>query len=274
MSFHKEFSIFSKKVFQSAKVALTYVIIFENAGVLMDILSRLFGKKVIDRPTRVKIQNFHKIEVWIDEQAYEVFNISIAGIGFMASSETPLYKKNTSVKAIVKILDKVCDIELKIRHQTKELIGCLVTGSCDVYEKFVKEYFQSELEALKLSKINEDKLNEDENGEPHWFYGDYNHEIYFTTKSDKVTSCHINYHGHMFISDNGKISTGVIMEDHNDTGKIGHRASDLIQDTNKLPKDIMEYMYRFVESAKEIEDSHQKELLTILKDKFGEDWKK
>lgn len=235
----------------------------------MDLISRIFRKKYTQENPRVKIQNFHNITIMIEDKEYDVYNISIGGIGFI--SDESKFKKQDRYHAVVKILDQLCDIEILVRHHTKNLVGCSVEGSCDVYQDFVKEYFNSELEALKLRKIDKEKMNEDENGEPHWFYGDYNHEIYFTTYREDVTTLHINYHGHMFIYDNGKSSTGLVWEDKKED--IAHKSSNLVQESNKLPKDIMEFMYRFVESVEDLDSNYKKIIMGIMKERFGIDWK-
>lgn len=234
----------------------------------MGIISRIFKKRYSQANPRVKIQNFHKIMITIEDNDYEVYNISLGGIGFLVD-ESKLSKEK-SYNAVVKILDQVCDIEVKVRHHTKGLVGCSVEGACEVYQDFVKEYFNSELEALKLRKIDREKMNDDENGEPHWFYGDYNHEIYFTTMEDNITTLQINYHGYMFIYDQGKTHTGVLWEE--DKGAVSHKTANLVQQSNKLPKDIMEYMYRFVESVESMDQVLKQKMMRIMKERFGVDW--
>lgn len=234
----------------------------------MDLISRIFKKKYSQENPRVKIQNFHKIMIIIDDSEYEVYNISLGGIGFLVGDAE--FCKKEEYNAVVKVLDQVCDIQIKVRHHTKELIGCSVESSCEVYQDFVKDYFNSELEAFKLRKIDRDKMNDDENGEPHWFYGDYNHEIYFTTIGNDITTMQINYHGHMFIYDQGKSHTGVVWEE--DKGVISHKSSNLVKQSEKLPKDIMEFMYRFVESVEHIEPVLKKQMTAMMKERFGIDW--
>lgn len=234
----------------------------------MDIISRIFRKKYTQENPRVKIQNFHKITIMINDEEYEVYNVSLGGIGFLVENNN--FKTDEKYNAVVKVLDQLCDIEVLVRHHTKDLVGCSVEGSCEVYQDFVKEYFNSELEALKLRKISRDKMNDDENGDPHWFYGDYNHEIYFTSRGEDITTLHINYHGYMFIFDNGKSSTGLVWEDSKE--EISHKSANLIQQSNKLPKDIMEFMYRFVESVEDLEPVFKKQIMSIMNGRFGIDW--
>lgn len=235
----------------------------------MDIISRIFKKKYSQENPRVKIQNFHKIMIIIEGEEYEVYNVALGGIGFVVDQAK--FKQDETYNAVVKILDQVCDIQIKVRHHTKELVGCSVEGSCEVYQDFVREYFNSELEALKLRKIDRNKMNDDENGEPHWFYGDYNHEIYFTTSGDDITTLQINYHGYVFVYDQGKSHTGIVSEENK--GALSHKTANLVEPSSKLPKDIMEFMYRFVESVDDLEPVLKKQMMGIMKGRFGIDWK-
>lgn len=238
---------------------------------LKNIKSRIFRKEHrVDNP-RVKIQNFHEIHLLIGEDKYDVYNISLAGLAFLETNQKK-FNKGEKLNVVVKILGQVCDIEIEVRHHTKDIVGCLVIGSCDVYKEFVEDYFTSEIEALNLRKIGREKLADDDNGEPHWLYGDYNHEIYYTTDDESnITTVQINYHGYMFISDHGKTSTGQVWTDEKE-GDISHKSADLVKESQALPMGMMEFMYRFVQSADLLDSKHKKQILQKLKDRFDIDW--
>lgn len=236
----------------------------------MSIISRIFKKKYTREDPRVMIQNFHEIKFFFNGEEFEVYNISVAGIGFL-TVEKISYRKGDKIKALVQILDKQCDIEVEVRQQTKKLVGCKVVGSAEIYEKFIKEYFISELKALNLKLIAKEKLAADENGEPYWLYGGYNHEIYYTVDpNDVINTMQINYHGYMFIKSGGNITTGIADEEQKEN--ISHKGTRLVKDSNLLPKDIMEFMFRFVESAQELPTKHKKQILKVMRKKFNYDW--
>lgn len=236
----------------------------------MDILSRIFKKKDLRKDPRVRIQNFHKITFWDKEKEFEVYNVSIGGIGFLTDVKNQ-YKQGDHFHAVVKVLDEMCDIEVEVRQHTKYLVGCKVIGSCEVYENFVKQYFESELNALNLKLIEREKLADDENGEPHWLYGDYNHEIYFTTnEKNDITTLQLNYHGFMFLSDRGKTTTGIVYDEQKED--ISYKAASLVKESEALPKDMMEFMFRFVDSASKLESAHKKQILDIMRKRFKYDW--
>ena len=58
--------------------------------------------------------------------------------------------------------------------------------SCDIYRQFIQEYFHAELSGMSLKKIPKDKILKTEEGVPHWYYGDTEHEIYFITSTSLV----------------------------------------------------------------------------------------
>jgi hypothetical protein len=238
----------------------------------MSIVSRLFGKKVKNRNDRIKVQQFHKIQLLIEENQYPVENVSVTGLGFIDKDGNKEFKKNKIIHAVVKVLDQLCDIQIDIRHNQNGLIGCKVITSCEIYRKYVEDYFRSELEGLKLRLISSDSIQENEYGEPFWLYGDYNHEIYYTVKKDKITSFQINFHGQIVSFSDGKVSTGVVWEDERED--VAHKSSDLIKESSKLPKEMMEFIFRFVEVAVDIKKSYKDEILALIDKRFKQDWKK
>ena len=238
----------------------------------MSIVSRLFGKKSKNSNERVKVQQFHKIQLLIKGREYPVENISVTGFGFIDKESNKEFKKAKLIHAVIRVLDQLCDIQIDVKHIENGLIGCKVITSCEIYRKYVVDYFHSELEGLKLRLIASENIKENEYGEPFWLYGDYNHEIYFTVKESKITSFQINFHGQIVSYSDGNVSTGHIWED--DREDIAHKSSDLIKESRKLSKETMEFIFRFVEVAEDIKKSYKEEILTLIDKRFKEDWKK
>jgi hypothetical protein len=238
----------------------------------MSIVSRLFGKNTKNKNDRIKVQQFHKIQLLIEDKEYPVETISVTGFGFIDKESNKNFKKGKLIHAVIRVLDQLCDIQIDIRHKDSGLIGCKVVTSCEIYRKYVEEYFRSELEGLKLRLIASENIKDNEYGEPFWLYGDYNHEIYFTVKENKVTSFQINLHGEIVSYSDGKISTGHVWED--DREDIAHKSSDLIKESSKLSKETMEFIFRFVEVAEDIKKSYKDEILNLIDKRFKEDWKK
>jgi hypothetical protein len=238
----------------------------------MGVVSRLFGKKVKVRNDRVNVQHFHKIQLLIDENEYVVENVSVTGLGFIDKDSNKDFKKNKIIHAVVKVLDQFCDIQISIRHNNNALVGCRVLTSCEIYRKYVEDYFGSELEGLKLRMISAENIKENEYGDPSWLYGDYNHEIYFTVKEEQITSFQINFHGQIVSFADGKVSTGVVWEDERED--VTHKSSDLIKESSKLSKEMMEFIFRFVEVAQDIKKPYKDQILSLIDKRFKQDWKK
>ncbi len=239
----------------------------------MNLFSRLFNKQNEKRDKRVKIQHFHKVELLIENIKYEILNISANGLGIVLHKQQFAHKKGSVFPAVIRIVDELCDVNLEVVFTSKESVGCKVSGACDVYKKFVINYFNSELQALNLRSIDPANLAPNENGKPAWFHGDQNHEVFFTTVDHEITTFQINFHGYMVIKEpSGRVITGVTWDEDNELHKI--KSSTLVKSTFKLPKDIMEFIYRFIETMENIEPKYQKYLLSSLDEKFGKDWNK
>jgi len=239
----------------------------------MNLFSRLFVKELSKREKRVKIQHFHKIELLIEDQKYEISNISTSGLGIITDNKSFQPTKGSIIPAVVKIIDELCDISLEVVFTSSNSIGYRVSGACDVYKKFVVNYFNSELQALNLRAIDPANLAPNADGKPFWFHGDQNHEVFFTTVDHEITTYQINFHGYMVIMEpNGNVITGVTWDEDDELHKI--KSSTLVKSIFKLPKDIMEFIYRFVETIEGIDSNHHNFLLKSLDNKFGKDWNK
>jgi hypothetical protein len=201
----------------------------------MKVWSRLFRRYVSTRPDRVKVKFFHDIIIIINDKEYEVHNISTGGLGLMVNKDDK-FPKGEKINAVAKIYDKLCDIELEFVHRTGNILGCKVITACDVFREYVTEYFHSELAALSLSKIDEEKLRENEHGQAHWFYGDVNHELHYTTKDDKVTTFQINYQGYVAVqNEDGNIYCGLLLEEDREGG---HKTANLVSEDVELTEEM------------------------------------
>ena len=125
---------------------------------------------------------------------------------------------------------------------------------------------------MKLRVISSESIKKNEFGEPFWLYGDYNHEIYYTVADEKVTTFQINYHGQIVTYSEGDLSTGIVWEDERED--VGHKSSDLVKESSRLSKEMMEYIFRFVEVAEDIKKSYKEQMLTLIEERFKQDWKK
>lgn len=227
-------------------------------------------KKSVERNKRVKIQHFHEIYILIDKDKFQVESVSIGGLAFKAPGNPLQLKKNDTINAVVKVVDSVCDIKINIRYIGKDLIGCQVDSSCEIFRVYVKDYFKSELDGLKLRKISADKLKENKNGTPHWLYGESDLEIFFTDEEGEITTFQINFHGQMVVYERGVVYTGYVWEDERED--IAYKSADLIKPADALSKESMEYIFRFIEVIPDLEKEFKDQILHLVDAKFKKDW--
>jgi len=149
------------------------------------------------------------------------------------------------------------------------MTGCRIKNADNLYQAFLKKYFSSELEGLKLQEMDSDRLSEDANGTPHWHFSDTDHELYYTVRNDEITSIQITYQNYVIVVDpEGNLSTGAVWEDERSDG-MDHKSSDLVKGDGGLPEDIKGQIIRFIGAINKIEKSDRQKIEKILEKKFN-----
>lgn len=231
----------------------------------MSIWSRLFLTQNAKRgSSRINIEEYHKAQMMVDEKVYQIKNISLSGVGFVIEDEN-YFEVGQKYEGSLILNKNQIPVILEVRRKESNIIGAIL----EIEDRFSKEllsFFEGELNALSLRKISIDSLKRDENGEPCWFYGDRNHELYLTTQGDVVTTFQLNYHGHIIVADNEKFHLGVQV-DENTPGE--HKTSKLVSKTVKVDDDFKLMILRFVKSINDLLPEHKTQILARLSTQFG-----
>lgn len=213
---------------------------------------------------RIPIKSFHQFILRINNIDHEVNNISLTGIGFKINPALHC-KLGESLTAQLIMNKQKFNLSLIVKHNSNNYVGAKLISQDENFVLNLMKILESEFSALSLRKIDAKVLKADENGKPHWFYGNPNHEIYFTTKNDLVTSFQINYHGQIIIAENDKIHVGIQIEEDR-AGE--HKTSNLVSGKVKLEDELKLLILRFVSTVDGIEPVFKQQILRRLSEYF------
>ena len=170
---------------------------------LFGFFSTFFDKNVeesglISRTPRVSLDRLHAISFDMEtphkQSSLGVANISRTGIGFLAShSQWP--QPGDSVHGTLNILQYKLPTTLRVVHVTSIVTGCQFTVIGQEYSEILSHYFDAELDAIQLVKVNPEYLKPDPNGTPIWFKGLDNSELYIVHREKRIISFIITFLG-------------------------------------------------------------------------------
>jgi hypothetical protein len=170
---------------------------------ILAFFSTLFNKSkpqndLVTRPPRINLMRLHAVSFDMDDPYKQaglgVANISRTGIGFLADhSQWP--QAGDTVHGMLNILQAKLPTTLRVVHVTSVVAGCHFTVIGQEYSEILSHYFDAELDAIQLAKINPAYLKQDPNGTPIWFKGLDSSELYIVHRENHIVSFSITFLG-------------------------------------------------------------------------------
>lgn len=204
------------------------------------------------REHRIRILPLHDILFTLTDtgEKIELGNLSVTGAGFLRESRREWPPVGSFLSGEFTYRKNKYPVELEIKHISTTNIGCDCTESSgDSMRKLVIQYFDIELNALQLVRIDSQYIKQHHDGESSWFRGPNNCEIFLVEKDKKVTNFTISFFGnHIEGGEQKRLSIGTILGDDGE-GKIGIKKADLIQQVDDSSLEIITHTLKFVANA-------------------------
>lgn len=221
----------------------------------MNPISRLF-KKSKDRNDRQDFRMedpvLENISFQFNQYTYQVANLSLGGLGVVIP-EDHRFPLGGQLTGAILFGEDVCPVKIELVHITNNILGAKVIDNQSHFANRLHQYFESEFEGLKVKKMDEGRLSPKKDGDPHWFYSDPQHELYFLTQKDEIVFFQLNFQGFIIeMNLKGKISFGEIKETHQE--KI--KGSELIVGAEEK-MDIVSFAIRFMQYIEPLEDHYK-----------------
>jgi hypothetical protein len=236
-------------------------------------LKKILTKKWISRADRIKVAEFHDIVLklkgpsQLEYQLFKVVNVSTTGMAVDLKNTSHDFTSGDLLKARITIKDKMLDVSVKIVFVGPELMGVQVQGPPPDYISQVINYFKTELSAIKSNPISKDHLKPDTDGEPHWYYGGDNFELYFVVNDDKVCKfklvvwgdiIEMNKDGQIFVGHSWDQTATREFRMFKESVLVGQAA------TNRIPKETLEHCRRFVHSIPNLKVNFRDQIISGL----------
>lgn len=222
-------------------------------------------KQLVKRAPRVQITALHGVEFKENQEGknLQLVNLSITGVGFLRSSIENWPSSGSVVKGELVFSDRKVQVEAQIVHVSEEIVGCQFQGDLSLIREVVPRYFQLELSALKLVRVKRELLKDEEDGDPLWFRGSDNCELFLVEKGGDWVRFNLVFFGNHFEGTRaGKIQYGQVVEDEPD--ELQHKSSHLIRQVSSVSQEVIEGAVRFVQNISELPQSYRESLSECL----------
>lgn len=236
----------------------------------MNFLKKILFKK--RKNNRFKISSFNSVSMKINGIECSVNNLSFNGIGINWDENLATLRKGETVSAILNFENICLEIKVQVAYKnSKGIIGLKVIENQKNYEGYLKQYFLSEIQALKIKKMDPSKLKKEYEGTPCWYYGDYNHELFYLLDNDNnVSYFQLNFQGYIFEKNgSNSLSTGHVVDESSDIGLMKHKGSEIVNQYESVPAEIFQYAIRFTNSIEDINSEHKNFIISCIEEKLN-----
>lgn len=210
-----------------------------------------FLKKRVPRASRIKINNFHEIRVYIKDTNYIINNISESGIGVFAPAEDKEFQAGKIVDIDVNFVDQHCRVRAEIVYRTFTNVGIKIIDNLGQYKTLLYKYFASELAGLNVRQMDPNKLVKRMEGKPFWYYGDTHHELYYVLENSKIIYYQLRYQNFLFEKRDGHFLFQELKDD--EFNFTGHKKSTMGFTTSKITPEFLKLVHRFIQTIDQLD---------------------
>ncbi|MGE3973806.1 MAG: hypothetical protein AB7F59_04690 [Bdellovibrionales bacterium] len=219
------------------------------------------------RAPRIKPTVIHNVHFHTENKPLGIagiFNISVTGIGLLNVGLPEGMDIGSAFHGHLNIAGKSFTVHLRVAHINGQIIGCAFEGDSHDVSKAIYDYFVAEISAMEVTEVNASLLKKDSRGDPRWFFGANNSEVYITETDGRISYFHVTLLGNYFESyADGEPKFGYIVgNDSNNNLKPDQAA--LIQYTNQMPQETLNLIGAFVRSMTALPQEHKAFILSVL----------
>lgn len=219
------------------------------------------------RDKRIRILPLHEILFTLDDSSekIELVNLSITGAGLLKESREEWPPVGSVLSGEFTYRKTRYPVEMHIKHINSNIIGCDFSETHrDSMRKLVTSYFDIELNALQLVKIDSQYIKQRYDGESSWFRGADNCEIFLVENENNIIYFNMSFFGNYIEGGEDKsISVSNVIDDDGE-GKISTKKSDLVQQIDDSSSEILTHALKFVANANALTARQKSSLNNLL----------
>ena len=214
------------------------------------------------RHARHPMKPLHKISLQLSPNGifFKIVNISVGGIGFLASNEEP----KSDAKAIpvqLNIEASKFKTELEIVHRENGILGCQFIEPSPQLVGAIEDYFMTELAAMKVSMV-ETKGEDGPNGKTIFFRGQNNCELLLQEIEGRLQHFNVILFGNYLEGDGkGNLCIGKKIDD---LGVAVPMGVQLFRPAPQADQHLIESVVRFIDGVEGLSENRKASLIEIL----------
>lgn len=238
-----------------------------SRGLLRFLRKLLFSRrKLIPRPPRVRIASLRHVQfVQQNGERYEIANISLSGIGFVAASIRDRLEIHHVFAGVLELDGNTFPLNLRVVHVSPSIIGCSIEQPSQSLLECMNKQLQIELSGMNTRAVNSEILKSASEGKPHWFHG-HSTELYYVENQGSLLHFHGMIWGLYFESSApGERRFGFIKQEAVSQGIRGYAASDLIHYETFATPHLVDPALRFIENVPGLDNQIRQEMINRLK---------
>ncbi len=242
----------------------------------MSILRKFLGiaeappREKVPRAPRIRLQSIHHLILtsprW-DNLLMKVVNISTTGMGIENINKPQDIELGNVFPAMLTLNQKTSPVLLKVAQITETIVGCSFQGETTTkLQQEIVNYFIAEISGMEVNEVNPKLLKPDTRGEPKWFFGANNSEIYYTFQKNHITYFHITLLGNYIECYDGKpVKFGYVVTQEGEN-KMKPDQSSLIRFTEEMPELTLSLFIKFIRHIPSLKMEDRSYFLSVLEE--------
>lgn len=191
-------------------------------------------------------------------------NISTSGVAFSFIGKNTDFNVHDIIEVNFEIYEHPCSVNIEVVRIEDDVIGARIISNIAEFNQLVCKFYKIELSAAEMSHVDSKRLNPKKHGDPHWYHGDNNCELYFVERNERIINFHITYFGNAIeYGQTGKFVFGHIWEEEREKD-IHFKGSHLIKIVDSMEFEIVEESKSFIRQIPLLDDHYKQQIIEII----------
>lgn len=233
---------------------------------------------------RIRLTALHDVAFFpldpLFDQPLAVSNLSEGGVGFLVAT-SPLDRDETESESFpwpsvgnyingeLRLKGQTYLINLRIAFKGSESVGCAFGEVPKDFKAALSRYFEVELGALKMKRVDSKQIKATPDGTPHWIFGPNNCELYFVTDAQGLVRFNLSFFANYVEGGRDKgVKFGQVKQSDLEDDELKYKASDLIhwQDPVEISKNPLSALaLAFIENVETLTAEERQAFRSCLK---------
>lgn len=249
----------------------------------MSIFRRIFksgtkpGHDQVQRAARLQMLPLHGVTFHVQEPPgfghLAVLNLSVEGIGLMRGSDGGRANwpapgsAGSRLRGRLMIRSEEFPLAVALVHAGADRAGGRFENPSPEFQRRLREHFLAEFAAQKMGAVKRELLQDDPDGEPRFFVGENNSELFLVEKDGRLVHFHLCFFGNVIDGEkDGTISAGTLDDrDHFASDGPGRKSVALVKRAQAVSDDLAALAVRFLSNVRGLDSGLREQIEARLR---------